>query len=178
MDKLLGQQIDISWIMNRQILIFIHCITKNRNRKTGWVTWNSLRESRYRVGSGNIVGLPDQTLDDIADDIILCRALDVDMASFGPFVPAPNTPYQNENEGNLILTLKTLALVRLYLNKVHVHATNELDIIDKEGREKGISAGANVIMPNFTPFPYRENFKRYSPAYQNSRWSAFISFYD
>ncbi len=120
-----------------------------------------LKRVGFQVGSGNIVGLPDQTIEDIADDIILCRDLDIDMASFSPFIPAPNTPYQNENEGNLILTLKTLAVVRLFLGRVHVHAPNELDLIDKKGREKGISAGANVVMPNFTPFPYRDNFKRY-----------------
>lgn len=115
----------------------------------------------YQVGSGNIVGLPMQTTSDLADDIILCGELDVDMASFSPFIPAPNTPYQNERSANLILTLKTIATVRLYLRNAHVQANRELDYIDTEGREKAISAGANVVIPNYTPFPYRKHFKRY-----------------
>jgi len=115
----------------------------------------------YQIGSGNMIGLPGQKLEDIADDILLCKELDVDMAAFGPFIPAPFTPLQSQTAGSVDLTLKTMAVARLVLRDVNIPATTALDSIDVEGREKGLNVGANVVMPDFTPLPYREYYQIY-----------------
>lgn len=121
-----------------------------------------LRSLGYQVGAGNLVGLPNQTIADIADDILLMNELDVHMAAIGPFIPSPFTPYQNKKHGSVELTLKTMAVTRIVMKEVHIPATTALDSIDKLGREKGLNCGANVVMPNFTPHPYRENYVIYS----------------
>lgn len=120
-----------------------------------------LKSLGYQIGSGNIIGLPMQTEEDIADDILLCDELDLDMAAFGPFIPAPFTPYQNRRTGSIKLTLKTMAVARVVLKNVHIPATTALATIDEAGRIKGLTSGANVIMPDFTPLQYRENYEIY-----------------
>lgn len=120
-----------------------------------------LKSIGFQVGSGNIVGLPNQTIEDIADDIILCNQLDVDMASFSPFIHAENTPLANQPNGNLKLLLNTMAVARIVLKNAHIPSTSALATLDEKGREKGIIAGANVIMPCFTPNLYRMSYKIY-----------------
>ena len=120
-----------------------------------------LKSLGYQIGSGNLIGLPYQTIEDIADDIILCRDLDVDMASFSPFIPSPNTPYQNQRQIDVDFVLKVMAVARIVLKNVHIPATTALATIDSNGREKGLMAGANVIMPNFTPTAYRDEYSIY-----------------
>lgn len=120
-----------------------------------------LKSIGYQIGSGNLIGIHHQTIEDIADDILLCKNLDLDMAAFGPFIPSPNTPYQFKKTGDAELTLKTMAVARLVLKNVHIPATTALDTIDPIGRERGLTAGANVVMPDFTPFPYRTLYQIY-----------------
>jgi biotin synthase len=115
----------------------------------------------YQIGSGNIIGLPNQKLEDIADDLILCEKLECDMASFSPFIPALDTPFRNIEKASLELTLKTISLARIVLKDAHIPATTALGVLDETGRIKGLQAGANVIMPNYTPHPYKENYKIY-----------------
>lgn len=120
-----------------------------------------LKSIGYQIGSGNLIGLPMQTIEDLADDILLCKELDLDMAAFGPFIPSPKTPYQHKTTGTSELTLKVTAVARLVLKKVHIPATTALDTIDPIGRERGLTAGANVVMPDLTPFPYRSQYQIY-----------------
>ncbi|MEW6194612.1 MAG: [FeFe] hydrogenase H-cluster radical SAM maturase HydE [Bacteroidota bacterium] len=120
-----------------------------------------LKTIGYQIGSGNMVGLPMQTVEDIADDILLCKELDLDMAAFGPFIPSPSTPYQNKKPGSVELTLKTMAVARLVLQNVHIPATTALATLDADGRIKGLNSGANIVMPDFTPSPYREQYQIY-----------------
>jgi biotin synthase len=115
----------------------------------------------FQIGSGNIIGLPGQTIEDIADDILLCKELNVDMASFSPFISSPETPLRGSKNCNVNLALITMAVGRIVLKDSHIPATTALGTIDSAGREKGLMAGANVIMPNFTPSPYRENYSIY-----------------
>lgn len=122
---------------------------------------NYLKSIGFQIGSGNITGLPNQTIEDIADDILLCDELDVDMASFSPFLSAENTPLSEVENCDLILLLNTIAVARLVLKNAHIPATTALATLDEEGREKGILAGANVVMPSFTPTPYRGNYLIY-----------------
>ena len=120
-----------------------------------------LKSIGFQIGSGNIIGLPNQILEDIADDLILCKNFECDMASFSPFIPASDTPYRNIGKASLELTLKTIAVARIVLKDSHIPATTALGVLDETGRIKGLQAGANVIMPNYTPHPYRENYKIY-----------------
>lgn len=127
-----------------------------RIRCLGW-----LRELGFQVGSGNMVGLPGQTLADLADDILLLRELDVEMAGIGPFIPHHHTPLARCTAGKLDLVLKVVALTRLVMPYVHLPATTALGSIDPSGRQKALIAGANVVMPNITPSKYRENYQIY-----------------
>ena len=120
-----------------------------------------LKSIGYQTGSGNIIGLPGQTFEDIADDLILLKELNVDMVSISPFIPSTNTPYGNEQKAKVDLTLKAMAAARIALKDVHIPATTALATLDEMGREKGLKVGANVIMPNYTPNPYRENYQIY-----------------
>lgn len=120
-----------------------------------------LKSIGFQIGSGNIIGLPNQSLEDIADDLLLCEKLECDMASFSPFIPASDTPFRNIEKASLELTLKTMATARIVLKDTHIPATTALGVIDETGRIKGLQTGANVIMPNYTPHPYRENYRIY-----------------
>ena len=120
-----------------------------------------LRRAGYQIGLGNIIGLPGQTTLDIADDLLLARDRDVDMASFGPFVPHPGTPLADCPPGELAVTLRVLALARLLLGPVHLPATTALDAIAPDGRERALHAGANVIMADLTPLRYRSLYDIY-----------------
>ena len=115
-----------------------------------------LKSIGYQIGSGNIIGLPMQTIEDIADDILLCKDLDLDLASFGPFIAPPGTSFQNRKSPSVDLTLRTMAAARIVLKNVFIPATTALATMDKKGRIKGLNVGANVVMPDLTPAPYRE----------------------
>lgn len=120
-----------------------------------------LKSIGFQIGSGNIIGLPGQTIDDIADDIMLCRELDLDMASFSPLIVSDSTPIKKNLNADLSLTLKTMAVARIVLKNVHIPSTTALGVLHSEGRIKGLQVGANVIMPNFTPEPYKSLYKIY-----------------
>lgn len=120
-----------------------------------------LKTIGYQIGSGNMIGLPLQTIEDIADDILLCKEFDLDMAAFGPFIPSPNTPYADKTAGDVDLTLRTMAIARIVLKNVHIPATTALATLDDDGRIKGLNVGANIVMPDLTPSPYREQYQIY-----------------
>ena len=120
-----------------------------------------LRSIGFQAGSGNIIGLPGQTIEDIADDILLCKKLISDMASFSPFIPSNDTPFKNVSKADLEMTLKTMAVARIVLKDAHIPSTTALGSLVENGREKGLEIGANVVMPNYTPNPYRQNYKIY-----------------
>lgn len=120
-----------------------------------------LKNTGYQIGSGNLIGLPYQTIDDIAGDIILCKKLDVDMASFSPYIPSPETPYRNKKAADFSFVLKVMAVARIVLRNVHIPATTALATMNKNGRKMGLIAGANVIMPNFTPAAFSNRYSIY-----------------
>ncbi len=120
-----------------------------------------LKEIGYQTGSGNMVGLPGQTVETLAEDILLLKELDVEMAGIGPFIPHHQTPLADHPAGDLILTLKTLAVTRLMLPLTHLPATTAAGTLHPEGRKLALSCGANVIMPNVTPLMYRQLYQIY-----------------
>lgn len=120
-----------------------------------------LKELGFQVGSGNMVGLPGQTVETLADDILLLKELDVEMAGIGPFISHHQTPLSESSNGDLNLTLKVLAVVRLVLPQTHLPATTAVGTLHPEGRKLALGCGANVIMPNLSPASYREMYQIY-----------------
>jgi len=120
-----------------------------------------LKETGFQVASGNIIGLPGQTLTTLARDILLLRELDVVMAGVGPFVPHPDTPLGKDDRGDLEKTLNALAVTRLLLPYFYLPTTTALDAVHPRGRRLALQCGANVVMPNVTPGQYREHYSIY-----------------
>lgn len=120
-----------------------------------------LKDLGYQTGSGNMVGLPGQSLATLAEDISLMRELDVEMAGIGPFLPHHATPLKAAASGDLVLTLKTLAVTRLCLPQAHLPATTSLCTLTPDGRKLALNCGANVIMPNLTPAGVRDKYLIY-----------------
>ncbi len=120
-----------------------------------------LRELGYQVGSGNMVGLPGQTTESLAEDILLFHELNLDMIGIGPFIPDPNTPLAGAVAGDLDRTLKTVALTRIITRNTHLPATTAVGTIHPTGRQKALQCGANVIMPNATPREFRRHYQIY-----------------
>ncbi len=122
--------------------------------------WN-LKKIGYQVGTGFMVGAPGQTAEHLAEDMLFIKALNPQMVGIGPFVPHHDTPFAKESGGTLELTLYMLGLLRLMLPKVLLPATTALGTIAQNGRELGILAGANVVMPNLSPVAVRKKYLLY-----------------
>jgi len=120
-----------------------------------------LKEIGYQVGAGFMVGLPYQTAENLAADLMFLRELEPQMIGIGPFVPHRDTVFANEKTGGVKLTLVMLALLRLTLPKALIPATTALGTADPQGREKGLRAGANVVMPNLSPITHRRDYSLY-----------------
>jgi biotin synthase len=120
-----------------------------------------LKEIGFQVGAGFMVGSPYQTSANLAADLLFLRELEPHMVGIGPFVPHRDTIFANESTGSVKLTLVMLALIRLMLPKVLIPATTALGTVDVKGREKGLKAGANVVMPNLSPVVHRRDYSLY-----------------
>lgn len=120
-----------------------------------------LKEIGYQTGTGFMVGSPGQTPECLAEDMMFIRELNPHMVGIGPFVPHHETPFVNEPGGTVELTLYMLGLLRVMLPNVLLPATTALGTIDPKGREKGILAGANVVMPNLSPVMVRKKYELY-----------------
>lgn len=122
---------------------------------------NALKEIGYQTGCGFMVGSPYQTLDCIIKDLRFIKEFQPHMVGIGPFIPHKDTPFKDKTAGSLDLTLILLSIIRLMLPKVLLPATTALGTIDPAGREKGILAGANVVMPNLSPVNVRKKYSLY-----------------
>lgn len=121
----------------------------------------NLKEIGFQVGSGFMVGSPYQTTADLAADIRFLQELQPDMIGIGPFIKHSDTPFANFDSGNLKLTLKLVAVLRLCFPYALIPATTALGTIHPEGRELGLKAGANVVMPNLSPQRNRSLYMLY-----------------
>ncbi|MEG1255923.1 [FeFe] hydrogenase H-cluster radical SAM maturase HydE [Clostridium sp.] len=121
----------------------------------------NLKEIGFEVGAGFMVGLPGQTNQDLINDLLFLKELKPHMCGIGPFIPHKDTLLCNEAPGTVDKTVTMLALVRLLIPMVLLPATTALGTIDHMGREKGIKAGANVIMPNLSPNQVRKKYSLY-----------------
>lgn len=120
-----------------------------------------LKEIGYQVGSGFMVGSPYQTTENLLADLRFLQQLDPDMIGIGPFIPAENTPFADKPAGSLALTLRLLAVLRLLFPHALLPATTALGTISPNGRELGLRAGANVVMPNLSPTNVRKKYALY-----------------
>lgn len=120
-----------------------------------------LKELGYQVGCGFMVGSPDQTPQTLAADLKFIEEFSPDMCGIGPFIPHKDTPFGTETAGTLEETLWLLSLIRLIHPYILLPATTALGTIHPQGREKGILAGANVVMPNLSPVSVRKKYELY-----------------
>ncbi len=121
----------------------------------------NLKEIGYQVGTGFMVGSPFQTTDNLVEDLLLINKFKPQMIGIGPFIPHHDTPFRDKNPGTLQQTLRLIAMLRLMLPKALIPATTALGTIDPCGREQGILAGANVVMPNLSPVMVRSKYSLY-----------------
>jgi biotin synthase len=120
-----------------------------------------LGELGYEVGTGTMVGLPGQTLELLADDLLKMGEIGADMLGIGPFIPHPETPLALSPAGDPDLTLKVLAVARLLTRTTNIPATTALQNLSPQGWLRAFQAGANVVMPDFTPPHYRRHYEIY-----------------
>ena len=120
-----------------------------------------LKKIGYQVGCGFMIGSPNQTMEHIVEDLLFIKELNPQMVGIGPFLPHSDTPFKNRKAGDLRLTLNVLAILRLMLPNLLLPATTALGTLDRNGRELGILAGANVVMPNLSPRDVRQKYLLY-----------------
>lgn len=120
-----------------------------------------LKALGYQVGAGFMVGSPGQKMEHLAEDLVFLKELQPQMVGIGPFIPHHETRFANETAGSVGLTLFLLSVIRILLPKVLLPATTALGTMDPLGREKGLAAGANVVMPNLSPVKNRKQYDLY-----------------
>ena len=127
----------------------------------------SLQSIGYQTGTGVMIGLPFQSMEDLAGDLLFMKEFDIDMCGMGPYIEHADTPLI-KHSGNLLplrerfdLTLKMIAILRIMMKDINIVAATALQAIDPIGREKAVKIGANILMPNITPGRYRDSYKLY-----------------
>jgi biotin synthase len=127
----------------------------------------SLQDIGYQTGTGVMIGLPFQTTDDLAGDLIFMKEFNIDMCGMGPYIEHADTPLVIHSaqllplKERFDLTLKMIAIIRIMMKDINIVAATALQAIDPVGREKAVKIGANIIMPNITPGRYRDSYKLY-----------------
>lgn len=120
-----------------------------------------LKEIGFQVGSGFMVGSPYQTTENLIADLRFLQKLQPDMIGIGPFIHHNDTPFKDCNDGTLELTVRLVAILRHLFPYALIPATTALGTISPNGREKGLKAGANVVMPNLSPKENRDKYLLY-----------------
>jgi len=145
----------------------LHPDNIHHNYQQRLLALQTLRQVGYQVGTGVMIGLPFQTISDLADDLLFFRDFDVDMVGMGPYIEHIDTPlYQYRDtllplQERFDLSLKMIAILRIMMKDINIAATTAMQTIDPQGREKALMVGANVIMPNLTPVKYRQDYLLY-----------------
>ena len=120
-----------------------------------------LKTLKYETGTGCLVGLPNQTVESLADDILFFKEIDADMVGIGPFIAHPQTPLKDAQNGSFTLALKVMALTRILLKNINIPATTAMETLNPNGRIIALQSGANVVMPNVTTTEYRAKYEIY-----------------
>ncbi|MGE5406505.1 MAG: [FeFe] hydrogenase H-cluster radical SAM maturase HydE, partial [Methanosarcina sp.] len=127
----------------------------------------SLQDIGYQTGTGVMIGLPFQTMDDLAGDLLFFKEFNIDMCGMGPYIEHADTPLIKFADSlmplkdRFDLTLKMISILRIMMKDINIVAATALQAIDPIGREKAVMIGANIIMPNITPGKYRDSYKLY-----------------
>lgn len=127
----------------------------------------TLQKLGYQVGTGVMIGMPFQSVSDLADDLLFFKQLNIDMIGMGPYIEHENTPLYIHKETlwskekRFEMSLKMVAILRLMMKDVNIAATTAMQTLHPQGRELAVKVGSNVIMPNLTPYQYRENYHLY-----------------
>jgi len=154
-------------VSNPELYAKFHPNDKKHDFQTRINSLHLLRKVGFQVGTGVMIGLPFQTIEDLADDLIFFREFDIDMIGMGPYIEHESTPmYQYKDQliprtDRFYLSLKMVAVLRIMMKDINIAATTAMQAIDPMGREKAIKVGANIIMPNLTPTKYREDYLLY-----------------
>ena len=143
-DKLLYEKMDPGMSFNNRV----RCLS-------------DLKELGYELGTGSLIGIPGQTIESIAEDILFFKTIDADMIGVGPFIPNADTPLRDELGGTFELSIRVMALVRLILPDINIPATTAMETLNKNGRVIALQGGANVVMPNVTEGEYRKMYALY-----------------
>ncbi len=132
------------------------------NHREQCLRW--IRETGFQTGTGVLIGAPFQTLEHLAGDLLFMKQMDIDMVGMGPYIPHQNTPLDvgeyNQNEA-YNLGLNMIAVLRLMMPNINIASTTALETLHPGGKEAGLMAGANVIMPLLTPLKYTEDYNLY-----------------
>ena len=120
-----------------------------------------LKKLGYEVGTGCLVGLPEQTIESLADDILFFKEIGADMIGIGPFIAHPQTPLKDCENGSFTLALKVMALTRILLKNVNIPATTAMETLNPNGRIIALQSGANVVMPNVTLSDFSSKYEIY-----------------
>ena len=120
-----------------------------------------LKKLGYEVGTGCLVGLPEQSIESLAEDILFFKEIDADMVGIGPFIPHPQTPLAQAQTGSFTLALKVMSLTRIMLPDINIPATTAMETLNPNGRIIALQSGANVVMPNVTTIEYRAKYEIY-----------------
>ncbi|MFA6619295.1 MAG: [FeFe] hydrogenase H-cluster radical SAM maturase HydE [Candidatus Neomarinimicrobiota bacterium] len=152
---------------NRDLYEKIHPVNKLHAYDKRMQALKDLREADYQVGTGVMIGLPYQTIEDLASDLIFMRDIDIDMVGMGPYLEHIDTPlYADKDlllskEERFYLSLKMIAILRIMMKDINIAASTAMETIHPQGREKAFEFGGNVFMPNLTPFRVRADYKLY-----------------
>jgi biotin synthase len=152
---------------NQELYNKIHPNDSKHNFNRRLECLKSLQDIGYQTGTGVMIGLPFQTMDDLAGDLLFMKEFNIDMCGMGPYIEHADTPLIEHSEklmplkDRFDLTLKMIALIRIMMKDINIVAATALQAVDPVGREKAVKIGANILMPNITPGKYRDSYKLY-----------------
>ena len=153
---------------NRELYAKLHPNDRTHDYDKRLKSLYLLRKTGYQVGTGVMVGLPFQTFEILAEDLLFIKSQDVDMVGMGPYVEHELTPlykYKDEllpKNDRFELSMKMIALLRILMPDINMVATTAMQTLHPQGREIALRIGANVVMPNLTPLKYREDYQLYA----------------
>jgi len=152
---------------NRDLYYKIHPNNATHDFDKRLLALQNLQKAGFQTGTGVMIGLPFQTLENLAGDLLFMREMDIDMCGMGPYVEHEQTPlFQYKNillpkDERVELCLKMIALLRIMMKDINIASTTALQALSADGREKALQAGANILMPNITPAIYRNKYALY-----------------
>ena len=133
----------------------------NMSHKNRFKCLEDLKSLGFETGTGSLVGLPNQTIESLANDILFFKELNADMVGIGPFIPHPNTPLKDEKIDNFDLAMRVMATTRLILPDINIPATTAMETLKKDGQIIALTSGANVVMLNITETIYKDKYEIY-----------------